>query len=110
MKFRPDEIRRRAQHAMMPAVGVSLLAYFAYHAIEGDRGLLAWQRLDGRIAETRAALAEAKAKREVLEHRVHLMRSQTLDPDLLEERVRAVLGLVGAEDRIVLESSARVGR
>ena len=46
----------------------------------------------------------------MLDHRVHLMRSQTLDPDLLEERVRAVLGLVGAEDRIVLESSARVGR
>ena len=41
------EIRHRARHVVGPFLGICAAAYFAYHAIQGDRGLMAWARLDG---------------------------------------------------------------
>ena len=40
-------------------------------------------------------------ERQELEHRVRLLRSESLDPDLLEERARAVLNYGLKEDRIL---------
>ena len=48
------ELKRRARHVVGPLIGSLLVAYFAYHAVEGDRGIRAWQRLDGEVAEARA--------------------------------------------------------
>ena len=36
------EMRRRAKVLVPPVLGLALTGYFAYHLVEGDRGLRAW--------------------------------------------------------------------
>lgn len=76
---------------LFPVLGVCVVLYFAYHAVQGDRGIRALLDYENQVEITKAQLAEVKAEREQLEHRVSLLRSDNLDPDLLEERARAVL-------------------
>ena len=39
------DMRRQAKQVVVPVLAIAVLAYFAYHAIQGDRGLLAWMSL-----------------------------------------------------------------
>ena len=88
------ELKRRARHVVGPLIGSLLVAYFAYHAVEGDRGIRAWQRLDGEVAEARAVRDRLSGEQAAFEKRVSMLRPDGLDPDLLEERARLVLGFV----------------
>ncbi|MBK8908377.1 MAG: septum formation initiator family protein [Rhodospirillales bacterium] len=100
------EVVRRGRSVLGPAIGLFILSYFAYHVVHGDRGLLAWHVLDQKATEARAELAEVRARREVLEHRVRLLHRETLDPDLLDESVRRALGY-GRPDEIIIKTSQR---
>jgi cell division protein FtsB len=96
-----DQLRRRLRAIATPVLGVSLVCYFAYHLFAGDRGLLAWLQLNQELRDARATYVAVHADREALERRVGLLRSDHLDPDMLDERARAVLQL-GAPGEIVI--------
>lgn len=96
-----QELSRRLRHIIGPLIGVAAVAYFAYHTVEGDRGLLAWIRLKNEILEAELQLAKVTTERQALEHRVLLLRPDHLDPDMLEERARAMLNM-GREDEVVI--------
>jgi cell division protein FtsB len=95
-----DAIRLRARVIIGPILGISLVVYFAYHLVQGDRGLIAWLRLTQQIDEARTTLAQVQAARDPLAHRVSLMRGR-LDPDLLDETARGSLNLVGADEVVI---------
>ncbi len=89
-------------------VGFSLLVtgYFAFHAVYGSRGLVAWYHLTARKT---VLVEQLEAKRQsvtALENRVQGLRPRRIDPDLLDERVRAMLGYVAADEVVVLEKAA----
>jgi len=88
------ELKRRAPHVVGPLVGSLLVAYFAFHAVEGDRGIRAWQRLDGEVADARYVRDRLVAEQTAFERRVAMLRPESLDSDLLEERARVVLGFI----------------
>ena len=48
-----------------------------------------------------ARLAELKAQRLKIEHKVVLLRPESIDPDKLDEEARAMLGFVHANDRSI---------
>ena len=96
------EIRRRSRLIIGPVLGISLCAYFAFHLVEGDRGLVAWLRLSQQLREARATLAEAEAERTTLERRVQLLRPEHLDRDMLDERARSQLNLVGPNEIVIV--------
>ena len=96
-----QELSRRLRHVIGPLIGVGAVAYFAYHTVEGDRGVLAWVRLKNEILEAELQLAKVTTERQALEHRVLLLRPDHLDPDMLEERARAMLNM-GREDEVVI--------
>ncbi|MDV7341435.1 septum formation initiator family protein [Terasakiella sp. A23] len=75
----------------LPVLGVCVVLYFAYHAVQGDRGIRSLLDYQHRVEKTKQQLAQIKSERIRLEHRVSLLRPESLDPDLLEERARAVL-------------------
>lgn len=102
-----QEIRARARYVVGPVLGVCAVGYFAYHVVHGDRGLLAWWNIKQRVAAARAVLAETRAEREILEHRVQLMNPGSLDPDMLEERARLMLNYGHSDDIIVLDGKRR---
>lgn len=96
------EVRRRARHAGLPLVLAVAIGYFSYHAVQGDRGLVAWLGLTHEIAETTAELQAARAERQAIERRVVLLKADGLDPDMLDERARIVLGLAHADEVVFL--------
>jgi cell division protein FtsB len=98
----------KVRQVIVPLAGAALMAYFAYHAVQGDRGLIAWWKLRYEMEHTDVALQELTAEKKALEQRVSLLRPQSLDPDMLEERARIMLGFVHADDRIVPLTPARV--
>jgi len=97
------ELRRRARFILGPVLGLALTGYFAYHLVEGDRGLLAWLRLTHEIRDESASLQAARAQREALDQRVSNLKPDHLDPDLLDERVRATLNLAAPGETVIMQ-------
>jgi len=96
-----QDISRKARQIVGPLMGAAMLAYFGYHAVQGDRGLIAWWNLRYEIEKTNYELAEVTAEKQALEHRVSLLRPASLDRDMLEERARLMLGSVSPGDTVV---------
>ena len=86
------EERLRLRHLVVPMVCLLVATYFAYHAVYGSHGLLAWMDQADEISALKVDLEAAQTQRQRLEHHVTLLRPESLDPDLLDERARATLG------------------
>ncbi len=95
------EFRTRARHVIGPVLGICAAGYFAYHAVQGDRGLIAWWQLSQRVEAAGALLAETAARRGALENRVRRMAPGSMDSDLLDERARLMLNF-GRPDEVVI--------
>ena len=96
------EFARRAQSIIGPVVGVVVAMYFAYHVVQGDRGLLARRALQDRVETARAELSELHAKRLEMENRVRLLSPATLDPDMADERARYMLNLALSDEVVIM--------
>ena len=97
-----SELRRRAKFAALPLLAVACIAYFGYHAVEGDRGLVAWLRLGQQVQKVEARIGLNKVEIERLERRVALLNAKSLDRDMLDERARAVLGLAHPDEITII--------
>ncbi len=96
------ELHRRLKPLFGPLVGILVVVYFAYHAVQGDRGLLNWWRLQQEITEARPVLAALKEDAQRWEHRVSLLRRDRLDLDMLDEVARTTLNMARDDERIIL--------
>src|SRR5258706_15426968 len=83
-------LRRRARHVLVPMLGALLIAYFGYHAIEGDRGLLAYLRLTQEIKKAEISRDLIQADRVQIERRGALPRPAGAVPAMLGQRARAL--------------------
>jgi len=83
-------------------LAVLFIGYFAVNAFTGNHGLRAQQDLDQQMTTMQTELAELKGERAVWERRVALLRSDKLDPDMLDERARALLGLTDPRELTLL--------
>lgn len=97
-----QELQHRAGQIVMPVLCACVIAYFAYHTIQGDRGLFAYFALSQEVAEADASLATYRASREIFEHRVALLNGDNLDLDLLEERARDLFNVLHEDDVLIL--------
>ncbi len=100
------EIRVRARKILPTVLAASVVGYFGYHALHGERGFLAWRELKGDIAAAEIVAAQLAQRRVWLERRTALLRADNLDPDLLEERARVLLGYGDSGDLVVLHPGA----
>lgn len=92
---------RRSLYTFRAAIIVFGL-YFAYHAFHGDHGLLAYAQVQARVAALEEDRAVLEARKQALELRVQSMRSDALDGDLVDERARQTLAVIGPSDRILI--------
>ncbi len=97
------EVRKRARHIAGPVLGACVFGYFAYHAVQGDRGLIAWLQLNQQVEEAAATLAVMTEKRQILERRTALLGPDNLDPDMLEERARAILSFAHPDEVVIFD-------
>lgn len=96
-----DEIRHRIGHVLPQALAAAALAYFVFHAVQGERGLVAYKRLGEELSKAKALAATTAEERRKWEHQVALLRPEGIDPDLLEERARLLLNYL-REDEVII--------
>ena len=99
-------VTRKRLRSILTALGLYLgamlfIGYFGVNAYTGNRGLKAKQSLDAQIAELSGDLAALKQERASWERRLMLLRSASLDPDMLDERARYLLGYVHPHDVVM---------
>ncbi len=95
----------RLRLVFAPLMAVALIAYFSYHLVNGDRGLLAYRDLRQAIEKAETIKADTARERAVLERRVSLLRSDSLDLDMVEERARIILDLAEPGDVVIFRNT-----
>ncbi len=101
------EIRVRARKILPTVLAASVVGYFGYHALHGERGFLAWRELKGDLVAARSVETEIAEQHARLDRRTALLRTDNLDRDLLEERARDLLGYGHPNDLVILRPAPR---
>ena len=96
------DIRPRVKRVAPQVLAAAVVAYFAYHAVHGSKGIKAWARLGDDLVAAKAEHAALVARRQELEARVNLLRLEHWDPDMLKERARSILNYGHPEELIIL--------
>ncbi|MFW5679561.1 MAG: FtsB family cell division protein [Pseudomonadota bacterium] len=93
---------KRWRRRLVVALPVALLVvYFAYHAVYGRLGVLAWRTLQAEVQEVEAELRAVEAHNRRLAAAIEGLRPETLDLDVVETALRGY-GYVRPEERIIL--------
>jgi cell division protein FtsB len=82
-------------------VAAGAVAYFGQQAYVGDHGLVASRSMEAEIARLEDRLAVIKAERAGIEHRIDLLSTNRIDPDLLDQQARSDLGWLSPADRVL---------
>ncbi|MCI5059755.1 MAG: septum formation initiator family protein [Alphaproteobacteria bacterium] len=90
---------------MMAIIGICLSVYFSYHLVAGHRGYFRLMALENQMVERQVELAELQIERAEIETKVKMMRPGSIDRDLLEERIRYVLGYHAPDEVVLIQSS-----
>lgn len=86
---------------VFPALVLCWAAVLIYSAVVGDSGYRALAALEAELEEKAVEADELKSRREALAQRADLLNSKSLDPDLVDERIRAVLGYSREGDVVI---------
>lgn len=88
----------RAANALFSMMIFAGVSFFAWHAIQGDFGVFAMLRAENEAVKLREELAEVKAERIALANLTRRLNHDYLDPDMLDERARSVLGYMRPDE------------
>lgn len=81
---------------------VFVVFYLCYHAVSGDRGVVAWMKASRELQVLEAELEKTKLEREALEKKVALLQSSSVDQDMLDEQARKILGFARPDEVVIL--------
>ena len=96
-------VTRTRLRSILTALGLYVMAalligYFGVNAFSGDRGLTAQQDIEQQITSLSAELTHLQVERGQWERRLGLLKSNRIDPDMLDERARALLDYTHPND------------
>jgi len=105
-------VTRKRLRSILTALGLYVMAglligYFGVNAFSGNHGLKAKQDIDQQIEVSTGELAGLKAQRAQWERRIALLKSKQIDPDMLDERARALLDYAHPNDLVLMFATAR---
>ncbi len=82
------------------ALVVFMLLYFVFHSIYGSRGILAYFKLQAELSNSHKKLEILRAERLEIENRTKLLRHESIDKDMLDEKIRSVLGFSAPTEKV----------
>jgi len=96
-------VSHRRRRAVLTALGLYLFAaafigYFGMNAYSGNHGLRAQKDLEQQLGAMQQELQDLRTERSDWERRVALLRSDRIDPDMLDERARKLIGYADPRD------------
>lgn len=83
---------------IVPVIALGFSGYFAWHGWHGSFGIEARRQLAVEAKRLDADLTRVKEERKVMERRVALLRSASLESDMLDERAREILGFANGNE------------
>lgn len=95
------EIRYRFKQIITPVIGACVIGYFAYHSVQGDRGVLAYLRLNIEVSKAEATLDNLKQSRLTFAKKVKHLHPDSLNADMLDEMARQTLNLVEKNEIVI---------
>lgn len=100
-------VSHRRRRAILTVIGLYLFAaafigYFAVNAFTGNHGLRAQQEIEQQLALMQTELAQVRGEKSLWERRVALLRADKIDPDMLDERARELIGFADPRDVTLL--------
>lgn len=78
-----------------------LMCYFVFHCIYGDRGVISYFKYQSSLDRKYLALEALQAERLAIENNTKLLRDDSLDQDLLDEKLRSILGFSKPTEKII---------
>jgi cell division protein FtsB len=96
------QTRRMVQFGAWIVLVFALMIYFLFHAVKGDRGILAWSRLESKLVEKEQELSSIETQWNVLDQKVRKL-GQTICSDLLEEQSIRILGFSHPGDVVLVD-------
>ncbi len=103
-KSQKEKIMLRSQFLLeiaFPALVMCLTAILLYSAVVSDTGYRSLAKLREQAADQTEKLDALQTRRMALEKRADLLNSKSLDPDLLDERIRTILGYSKEGDVVI---------
>ncbi len=100
-------LSRKLRAAVLPVLFLGTSGYFVWHAVHGERGLIARDIRQERLQEARQELAQVQLELEAVERRVAGLRGDRLDRDQLDERARQLLNMVDKNEIVVPYEAGR---
>ncbi len=82
----------------------AFLMYFIFHSIYGNLGIISYFKLNQKLEKAQEELVSLRAERIGLEHRVKLLRPESLDKDMLDEQARNILGVAFSNEQVFTKS------
>lgn len=95
---------------IVPVIALGFSGYFAWHGWHGSFGIEARRALTVEAARLDGELAKVKQERATIERRVVLLRSSSLESDMLDERAREILGFANANEVAIVASAPQNSR
>ena len=86
---------------IVTCVCCAMLGYFAWHAWKGPRGYPYQAQLQTKLAALDGKFQDVQQQRVRLEHKVGLLRPESIDPDILDEMARSQLQMAKPGDLVI---------
>ena len=97
-----SEIRLRLRYILWPTIWATIILYISFHILQGERGLIAFWQINSEVSAAKVIKESLLKQKSILQNRVNLLSPKSLDPDMLEERVRIMLGYSKPNETIII--------
>lgn len=97
------KFNQQFRHSLFTICLICGVVYFVYHAFSGNRGIIAMIDFTYQLDQSKTELIDVRNQREALQHRVDMLRNESIDLDLLDEQARKMLGYA-QENEVVIFS------
>ncbi len=83
---------------------ITVVFYFTYHLVSGEKGVLAMIKLEQRLEVAQAEYDAVKLDRIKKQHRVSMLYNDSLDMDLLDTQARKILGVAQEKEFVLIQN------
>jgi len=87
-----------------PAICICWTAYIAFGALLGPTGYVSLTTLEKNLIDRQLIVADLEVKHDLLEAKANLLNPRSLDPDIVDEKIRSVLGYTRSGDIVILRA------
>ena len=97
-----SELRLNLRFILWSTIWATIILYITFHMIQGERGLIAFMQIHREVLAAKKIQQTFISKKKHLQNKVALLSLKSLDIDMLEERVRIMLGYSRPNETIIL--------